>query len=302
MRSPRGAVGLALILVVAVPSGTRAAARNGRIAFGTGDVYTYDGFDYERSAIQDATSTGRNSRVLWDTCNDTTQTICPGIAEPAYSHDGTRLAVVHDGKLATMGADGSDHRDLPVSAGYEAHPTWGPGDGELAYVDGADLYAVKSDGTNRRLLVRDAREPSWSSQNRIAYCSRNHPGIWILDLATNGLRRVTRRRDCTAAWSAAGRRLAFARDVFRHPAGQPEQYVRSDVYVTDAGARHARRLGTGGAPAWAPNGRALIVAGARDGYSYRIVDLEGHTRRSTVRTNQFGGYVGPATWQALPAP
>lgn len=294
----RVALASTLVSLALVPAVSFAATRNGRVAVGTSDVYTYDGSDYENSGIVDFTSTGREERSLWNACGPGEPNVCPtDVRSPTYSHDGTRIALDHGNRLATMNADGSAHYDLPSpnEPQYPGRPTWSPSDQNLAFTLHGDLYAVRADGTNQRLLVRDAQDPTWSSRNRIAYRSEHHPGIWILNPASHALHRLTRGNDSGPAWSSDGRRLAFSRS--------PEKSSsRYDVYVTGTGSHGPRRLvsGSGGLSAWAPDGRSLLLSTAKRYPLYRVVDLRGHTRRTFGNANHIAEHVGPTTWQPLP--
>lgn len=290
----------ALACLVLVPAASSAATRNGRLAVGTSDIYTFDGSDYENSGILDFTSTGRDTHSLWNACEPGSTTICPtDVRNPTYSHDGTKIALDHANHLATMNADGSAHYDLPApdEAQYPGRPTWSPSGQELAFTLHGDLYAVHTDGTGLRLLVRDAAEPSWSSRNRIAYRSVHHPGIWLLNPVARSLRRLTRSDDSGPAWSSDGRRLAFSRSTGKYSS-------RYDVYVTGPGSRgpHRVRSGTGGLADWAPDGRSLLLDTGKRYPQYRIVNLAGETRRTFGNANHLGEHVGPTTWQPLPSP
>ena len=99
-------------------------------------------------------------------------------AAPAWSPDGTRIALLLDGNLHTMAADGSDPRSIaPGISGIYEPPAWSPDGTRLAFRGSArswrevSLYVVDADGSNLTLISDGAEgAPAWSPDGtRIAF-------------------------------------------------------------------------------------------------------------------------------------
>ncbi len=77
--------------------------------------------------------------------------------EPAWSHDGTRIAFTRylSGfhQIFVMNADGSNPHNISNSQTEDTDPCWSPDDNHIAYVSlslaGADIYAMNVDGSNK---------------------------------------------------------------------------------------------------------------------------------------------------------
>ena len=99
-------------------------------------------------------------------------------AAPAWSPDGTRIALLLDKNLHTMAADGSDPRSIaPGISGIYEPPAWSPDGTRLAFRGSArswrevSLYVVDADGSNLTLIADGAEgAPAWSPDGtRIAF-------------------------------------------------------------------------------------------------------------------------------------
>ena len=99
-------------------------------------------------------------------------------AAPAWSPDGTRIALLLDKNLHTMAADGSDPRSIaPGISGIYEPPAWSPDGTRLAFRGSArswrevSLYVVDADGSNLTLVADGAEgAPAWSPDGtRIAF-------------------------------------------------------------------------------------------------------------------------------------
>ncbi len=99
-----------------------------------------------------------------------------GYAEPAWSPDGTTIAMVRGwagrGDLFLASPDGSSLRRLTSTAGLggakDSAPTWSPDGAWIAFVRGGDfgghLFAIRADGTGLRQLTFGPRldaVPAW---------------------------------------------------------------------------------------------------------------------------------------------
>ncbi len=94
---------------------------------------------------------------------------------------------------------------------------------ELVFERGADLYVASSDGSDARLLVRDASSPAVSNDaTEIAFVRRGH--IWIVHRDGTRARRLTRAAAALSpAWSPDGRYVYFSR--YRRGRGHREWSV-----------------------------------------------------------------------------
>ena len=153
-------------------------------------------------------------------------------APPVWSPDSERLAFIADettlrgprpppatGVLHTIRADGSQLARIGKTT---ALPTWSPDGDELAYatVDGDEpaLYAVRPDGTGRRLVwsggadegFAPISEVLWSPDgSEILFFSNE---LYLVRPDGGGLRRLGIPRnvpDARAAWSSDGSRIAI---------------------------------------------------------------------------------------------
>ena len=87
---------------------------------------------------------------------------------------------------------------------------------ELAISRGGNIWTIRADGTQARLLLRNAYSPSWSPDGtRLAFVSgrSGDEEIYVARADGTGVARLTRSAgpDLSPTWSSDGRRLAFSR-------------------------------------------------------------------------------------------
>ena len=174
--------------------------------------------------------------------------------EPVWSPGAKRLALIRDGDLYVVRADGGGGRKLAADARW---PTWAPGGSLIAYESDRGghgrIGVVTPDGRNRITLVAagDDRFPRWSPRgDAIAFECRegDHWHVCVLD-PNNGHRRILTSGNAdefAPAWSPDGRRIAFIGD----------RDGNDQLYVMRADGSDVRRLTSGQAdketPAWKP--------------------------------------------------
>jgi TolB protein len=173
---------------------------------------------------------------------------------------------------------------------------WSPDGRALAFVLpgkflGADVYTVGRDGSDLRLVAKNAYGPSWSPDGKRLLIARD-AGSFRVDLETirpegGGLRRVSRQRDgvFSPTWSPTGERIAF---------------LGSDdaLYLLGADGRHRRRLGGrfGTRLSWSPDGSTLAfeIRGISPDLNADIGTVDVETGKRRTLTHDEGDEFGPA--------
>ena len=150
---------------------------------------------------------------------------------PAWSHDGTRLAFVSNrsgvNNIYTMSSlDGSDVKQVTSNNRPDNSPSWSPDSKEIVFSSELGstlespvprLYKIKTDGTGQAMISKTTTEheiePSWSSQNLIAYCrSSVADGAQIYTMKPDGTsvtRLTTGAGGWHPDWSDSGSSIAF---------------------------------------------------------------------------------------------
>ena len=185
----------------------------------------------------------------------------------------------------------------PAAASTRAVP------GTIAYSacsvkDGAEgckmqaLYAIRIDGSRRRLLVQNGSDPAWSPNGRqIAYAS-GRGGIWIASADGTNRRRLTTpphrfgALDNEPGWSRDGRRIVFHREW------EGEDDVVVDLYAVEVSTRRLVRLTHTPNfwefhPDWSPDGKQIAYMGGDGGDADGIRVLELATGRTKRLTSGF---------------
>ena len=164
------------------------------------------------------------------------------------------------------------------------------------------IYTVRPDGSDRRVLIRDASSPSWSSDgSRMAFVSfRDRNGqtcgddlcayrgeLYVARADATGQRRLTRNRgdDAEPAWSSDGSRILFS-STRNFPAREEGR----ELYTVTP---------EGGCVTWLTNGTPASAAGDWQPAGGQVADAGGCGavgRRPRVETRVASRHGAPALW------
>lgn len=176
-----------------------------------------------------------------------------------WSPDGRRIAYDSDGTIALVNADGSAHTVLDTgTAGHDRQPSWSPDGRWIAFATRHDgevsVYAIRIDGSQRRLLAQHGAAPAWSPDGKRIAFRADHgvefvsPDGKLLAAGPPFRAGVPVGIDGRPVWSPDGKKLAVSNR-------------RDGTYVMNADGSHLRRVTRrGGAlavgqsprPAWRP--------------------------------------------------
>ena len=234
-----------------------------------------------------------------------------GDSAPAWSPDGTRLAVVtrwaNRYGILVMQPDGSGQRQV-TSDGGDLDPAWSPDGTRIAFTNAGNVYTVQADGTGRTQVTHNpansyASHPTWSPDGKtIAYASITYPQaepytaytkISLLDVASGTQKPLpvtaADANDTSPAWSPDGSTIAFVSDrgdgswrIYTvAPDGSNLQHISNDAGTYDA------------LPAWSPDGTQIAFA---RNYQIWVMARDGSGAHPLTTGD---GNTAPA-WQPLP--
>lgn len=231
---------------------------------------------------------------------------------PAWSPDATLVAY----RLNPVRRDESDIMVVPASGGKPRYltrspgvadwsPAWSPDGRSIAFFStragGSDLWVMRSDGTRKRRLTKDAalnEYPAWSPDGtRIAFQTTRAGEFEIFVMSSDGSRsgNLTRHpgRDQWAAWSPDGRWIAF---MSRRDGSDDVFVMRPD----GTGARNVTRTPAleESHPSWSPTGELTFTRHAETGpISLWAVGADGRNAR---RLKTIAEPVFAYDWSATP--
>lgn len=250
----------ALAAVVAAPAHASFGGNPGRLAFMQGDVGS--GSPY---GIATANPDGLLQTLVGPTCQEGQTAPCP--ANASWSADGQRIAFDRAGAIRIMDADGTDREGFAPSGLIGlARPAFDPTGTNVAFqavgTDGKrDIYIRNlASRSVRRLTFAGGAEPAWASDGRIAFTRGSN--IYVINADGTAKRRITGKGGVQADWSPDAQRLVFVRS--------------GNVYRVNQDAKDLKKLTgkTGYEPAWQTDGTRVLfhrnVSGNRTIYSVNL--------------------------------
>ena len=218
------------------------------------------------------------------------------VDDPAWSSDGRTLIFAagfgQGSEIYVVNADGSGLRRLTRNRAPDVNPSWSPDGRTITFVTARngnlETYIVNPDGSGRARLARN-QPVAWSPDGRRFAFARDG-FVYVANADGSGERKLTRipRRGTKRAysgvesWSPDGRHIAF-----RSWNGVPPQ-ASSDGYVVRADGTGRWRLPFGG-PAWAPDGRTILLVRLRDSSEIFAVNPDGSGLRNPSRNPTLDG-------------
>jgi Tol biopolymer transport system component len=182
------------------------------------------------------------SRPLMDVLADDLLTWSPDGKSLLFSSGPDLYAAPADGGPPTPLLElGRIHPRLPAADDVPGELQWSSDGKWISFLD-EGLYAVRSDGTQLRLIDHRAEELAWSpTGERLVFPSRT--GLVLVDLQTGRRRRLTREHlddDLEGlAWSRDGERIAYLRNDLAFGA---DQAFHAQLWTVDADGSDQRAV------------------------------------------------------------
>lgn len=201
----------------------------------------------------------------------------------------TGTAGPQNGLLAAHGQNGiflidsraAATRLVPKTKNATGPAAWSPDGSRLAFETwddaGTNVYSVRADGTDLRLVLKDASSPSWSPDGKQLVVVRENcyreacsgdeyygGNLFLVDAGGSNPRQLTSFADGVAypAWSPDGKWIAFIGDngvdLVQPKSGKSRWLLRSDEAAHDL--------------AWSPDGTWIAFAGSDGIYRVRVPD------------------------------
>jgi WD40 repeat protein len=198
-----------------------------------------------------------------------------GAAAPAWSPDGSRLALA-DGGIATIAPDGTGFSPL-TSDPTDEDPAWRPHGGSIVFSRGGTLSEVTLGGAVTD-LGQPGSEPDVSPDGLTVAYARGGD-IWTFDGTTARQLTTTPTTEDSPSWSPDGRRIVFSSGT------------GLGAMNADGSGRATLPSGMGDQPAWSPDGSLIAFDRAPDVW---LANADGSSPRALTAGER------PA-WQSLPA-
>jgi Tol biopolymer transport system component len=250
---------LALALIAPLPAGASFLGRNGEIFFSkvSGGRYHNEAMSLIRFGPRRGAP---DERWVCSRAPYAAPLRCRYMGEPAFTPDGSKVAVIVDEGALTepyrwalwlLSPEGQRLESHPIESFYWG-PAWAPDASALVasgfldpdqrpFEDGrTGVFRLGADGSGRTLVAEDASEPDWCADGRIVLVQYGELRV----VAPDGrMRRLTRQGGAEPSCSPHSRRVVFTRDGV--------------LWTIPLAGGRARRLTPGFAPAWSPDGKQI---------------------------------------------
>lgn len=236
---------------------------------------------------------------------------------PSWSANGRRIAFSRtvnfdpetggNNEIFTMSHIGSDLRRLTHTRrnAYDANPSYSPSGRRIVFTrddvfgPGVWVMTIRSDGTDRRTLAREAGNAVWSPDGKwIAYGKASKHGVWVMHPNGTDKHRILK-RGAVGDYSPDGRHITLVR------CGEDD---RCRYFIARSDGSKVRRLPCPPdffrgltVPSYSPNGRRLLgEVGPSGPGPVRVVKLPLHSCSPKVVVSS-GTSALPA-WQPVSMP
>lgn len=189
-------------------------------------------------------------------------------------------------ELYMMDYDGAGVTRLTANRSINLSPAWSPDSRSIAYTSYAGsgypyLYRLFP-FENRPVQTLSGQlgintTPAWSPDGQylaLTLTRDGNPEIYVLNVATGGLRRLTTHAgiDTEPSWSPTGREIAFTSDR----AGSAQIFVMD---VDGANVRRLTQVGFNTQPRWSPKGDAIAFTSRQGNHDIWAVSPDGSNLR-----------------------
>ena len=121
--------------------------------------------------------------------------------DPLWSPDGRRIAFDSGSQIWLMNPNGSGKRSLTPAGWYSAESQdWSPDGRKIAFMGRPStpppgIFVMNADGSERRRLAQDGRNPAWSPDGQMIAFNREDatgPELYVMNADGSGKRRLLR--------------------------------------------------------------------------------------------------------------